>query len=578
MKRKAIYALYAPGGRLRAQVVEYVRGLREVAGEVWVVANGGLQAEGVARLEALGVRVLQRENTGLDFAAWKHALEHIGYEQVAQADELLLCNCSCYGPVYPFAEVFEAMAARHCDLWGLYRHSEVKGRFPAHLQSYFLVLRKTVLVSDAFRDYWRNMQVASDWDAAVSQEVRFTEYFEQRGFVSSAYVEPAKYDDLALNPTVPLPVPLLRAERFPLLKRKAFTEEEKMFHYVGNASQAREAIELVRKAGKLPVEVIYEDLLEDMPASRLRKMLQLVYSLPDGGGGQMLPAAGVIVINRQSGHTADLGDYLRHLPVGTPILVLTDDAEAQQLWRRDFPAAETRLVDGDLLDSSGYLLACRDWLRQHEWLCLVRDDRLPAGRKLHPMALYSYLHQCWQSVLGLESGYVEQLGALVKREPHLGLLLPPPPLFARWHMDAMQRGWGEYEPAARALLQELELRVPFDDTPDVAYGGVCWLRREVLEALFSAPESWLDAPAQDAPAARLTLVERLLPQLAQAAGYTSGVVMPSMLNAAMQNLAWTRLEQYADVAAGRGEETVKTSMVTGTVRSWVRRKMRKRRK
>ena len=68
-KRIAIYALYAPGGKLREHVVCYVRVLLEVAAEVWVVVNGGLDAAGTAALVQLGVHVLERENSGYDFAA-----------------------------------------------------------------------------------------------------------------------------------------------------------------------------------------------------------------------------------------------------------------------------------------------------------------------------------------------------------------------------------------------------------------------------------------------------------------------------------------------------------------------------
>ena len=205
----------------------YVRGLLEVAAEVWVVVNGGLDAAGKAALAQLGVHVLERENSGYDFAAWQDAMATMDAGQLAAVDELLLCNCSCYGPIYPFSEVFEHMARRECDMWGLYRHSAVEGCFPAHLQSYFLVFRKSVLQSAAWSEYWNQLVPAADWNAAVQQEVHFTEYFEQRGFKTASYVEAGKYDHLLHNPTVPLPVPLLRYDRFPLLKRKVFTRSGK---------------------------------------------------------------------------------------------------------------------------------------------------------------------------------------------------------------------------------------------------------------------------------------------------------------------------------------------------------------
>lgn len=274
--------MYAPGGKLREHVVCYVRGLLEVAAEVWVVVNGGLDAAGKAALAQLGVHVLERENSGYDFAAWRDALASMDAGQLAAVDELLLCNCSCYGPIYPFSEVFEHMAGRECDMWGLYRHPAVEGYFPAHLQSYFLLFRKPVLQSAAWAEYWKQLVPAADWNAAVQQEVHFTEYFEQHGVKIASYVDAGKYDELLHNPTVPLPVPLLRHDRFPLLKRKVFTETEVDFRTIGNATQAREALDVVKGAGFFPVEAIYEDLIASLPASRLKQVLQLIFTVPGG--------------------------------------------------------------------------------------------------------------------------------------------------------------------------------------------------------------------------------------------------------------------------------------------------------
>lgn len=72
--RLALYVFWAKEGVVRDYVIYYLRGLQEVAKDVVLIANGGVNDEGFAKLQGMGVEVLQRENHGLDFAAWKAAL------------------------------------------------------------------------------------------------------------------------------------------------------------------------------------------------------------------------------------------------------------------------------------------------------------------------------------------------------------------------------------------------------------------------------------------------------------------------------------------------------------------------
>ena len=185
MTRLALYTFYEKDGIVRDHVTYYLNGLKKVAQDIVVIVNGILSDEGRRKLKAAGAEILVRENSGFDFAAWKAALELKEQEALASYDELILCNCSCYGPVYPFSEVFGKMEKQDCDFWGLYRHPAMERRFPAHLQSYFLVIRKPLLVSQTFADYWHSLTTAANWNQAVEQETHFTQYFEKRGFYSN---------------------------------------------------------------------------------------------------------------------------------------------------------------------------------------------------------------------------------------------------------------------------------------------------------------------------------------------------------------------------------------------------------
>ena len=125
MNRLALYVFWERNGDVHDHVAYYLRGLSEVARDVVVIVNGTLSGEGKKRLEALGVDFFVRENRGIDFAAWQAALARTGWETLSRYDELILCNSSCYGPMYPFSEMFRAMEGRECDFWGINRQPEV---------------------------------------------------------------------------------------------------------------------------------------------------------------------------------------------------------------------------------------------------------------------------------------------------------------------------------------------------------------------------------------------------------------------------------------------------------------------
>ena len=66
------------------------------------------------------------------------------------ADDLVVINDSSYGPLYPFAESFEKMAARNCDFWG-YTGYNAFGN--VHISSYFYYFRRRVVDSCAVDEF-----------------------------------------------------------------------------------------------------------------------------------------------------------------------------------------------------------------------------------------------------------------------------------------------------------------------------------------------------------------------------------------------------------------------------------------
>ncbi len=198
-----------------------------------VVVNGKLTPAGRACLEAITPDVIVRENTGFDFGAWKYVMtEYLDWDTVLNYDELVLLNDSCFGPLYPFPQIFSKMEQK-ADFWGLVEHGEIKtvnpfglcpyGYLPAHLQSSFLVVCSRLLHSADFREYWAHLTPAKNYQEVVAKnECVFTKHFFDLGYSYATLIDTTDMDGTLPTAHIFLPGNCY-CGGCPCLKAKAFS-------------------------------------------------------------------------------------------------------------------------------------------------------------------------------------------------------------------------------------------------------------------------------------------------------------------------------------------------------------------
>ncbi len=118
-KRLCIYFIYDKDGIIDDYIIYQLKDMKKNVLFLHCVINGTLTKEGKEKLEAIADEVFERENKGNDIGAYKAALEHIGWDTINLYDELILTNNTCFGPVYPFREVFDWAKRQDIELWGL---------------------------------------------------------------------------------------------------------------------------------------------------------------------------------------------------------------------------------------------------------------------------------------------------------------------------------------------------------------------------------------------------------------------------------------------------------------------------
>ena len=560
MKRISLYVFWDKEGLVRDHVIYYLINLQKISNSIIFIVNGHISNDSKEKISKLGIDIFIRKNSGFDFYAWRDIIIYKLFNNLYNYDELILCNSSCYGPIYPFTDMFSEMDKKSCDFWGIFRHPACEGKYASHLQSYFLVLRNRLIKSPVFQEYWKNLQPAKDWNEAVRQETCFTKYFEDRGFHSLSYVNEQKYLPLISNPSVMLPQELIEHDHFPLLKRKAFTESYSNFFFAGMSSQGNESLAYIKKNTSFPVEYIIDDLIHTMKGSDLRRILHSVFILHDTSiaHNNIYKNISLIIFSYFEELIEYNIHYIKSMPHQSDIIIVVVSNNMKKLWEvqknniKEYNI-EIRLQINRGRNESAYWLTCRDVVESHDVICVAHDKKTPSARP--GIKGYYFSKHCWDNLLKSQS-YVENILEVFRSHPQLGMLMPPPPLFSDWTTCIVGNEWAGNRAWGEKLYSMLDLHVPFDDKPDAPYGGMFWVRGKAMAPFYRYPwtmEDFPEEPLKKNDGTILHALERMYPMIVQEAGYYTGWVMPeSQAGVVFDNLYFC-LQQRESTLRGTGD-------------------------
>ena len=186
-KRVAIFASYNKDNKIADHVVYYLKALRKVVGDIIFVSDNEMEKGETEKLSGIVSKAICHRHGTYDFGSY-----HIGYSWALEhnlldeAEEMVFVNDSCYGPVFPFENVFDKMDDKPCDFWGLTDSYETAH----HLLSFFFVFRRNVFTSMPFHNFVSGFvrQISREYYVDL-YEKKFTEFLENNGFKSAVYID-----------------------------------------------------------------------------------------------------------------------------------------------------------------------------------------------------------------------------------------------------------------------------------------------------------------------------------------------------------------------------------------------------
>ena len=262
MKRIGVFVLYDEDGIVDDFIEYLLLKMREVLNKLVIVVNGDLKRESEKILQKYSGDLFYRRNIGYDGGAYKEAvLRFISKTEWEQYDEAVFFNDTFYGPFFSMKTIFERFDQEKVDFWGLSKwidgHSALlEQKLPEHLQTYFLVVKKSILQSVSFFDFWLSIDDPLTYkEAILNFEVAFTRFFFDRGFRYKSLVEMQGAEQLLEPGRVvyhAYPCKLILDFHFPVLKRKSVN--------MYNIEQIVQILEYIEKDYGFDTSIVWKHL------------------------------------------------------------------------------------------------------------------------------------------------------------------------------------------------------------------------------------------------------------------------------------------------------------------------------
>lgn len=502
-KRLGIFFFYDKDGIVDEYVIYYLRKINPFFEETLVVCNGKLMPEGREKLECLeNTTVLVRENKGFDVWAYKTGIEYIGWKRLhSNVDELIMFNFTIMGPVNNFDEMFDEMSRRDVDFWGVTIHNGAPfdpwgimedGEIPVHIQSHFIAVRKRMLSSFEFQQYWKNMPMIKRYEEAVGlHEAIFTKKFEESGYTWSVYVDTEDLLDETFYPMFNMPIELIENRKCPFFKRKLFIQDwnsciDENGYYAG-----AELYEYLKNETAYDTDMIVKHIMRTGNLCDFINAINSRFVIPSKSQGKESRAirqfvkrtAAIISVEKDTHYY--FKPYMKNIVDLLPCYIFAPDRDKFEKLVEGCERENITYIEQDSeLPESQWLQLLSEISDKYDYICKIGDV---GGDYLETLTnLRSYAKVSYECMLHSES-YINSVIELFERNKCLGILLPLSPLHSEY-FGLIGNEWGgkkNYKSVCEAL-NELDIDVPisYETRPVVSLSGCMWFRTAALERLY----------------------------------------------------------------------------------------------
>lgn len=500
--RIGILQVYAGTEGIEKYVYYLASELRKIVRTLVIVSNGVLSETDRGKIAGITPYLYEREDRGYDCGAFKDTLENfVTWNGIEQYKELILVNDSCYGPLYPFEEMFKEMDKNRNDLdfWAVTEQQAYRSNpnfsindIPYHIQPYFVVVRKRLLHSEIFRNFWSTLDVPNNYDDAVrNYELKFAAYFNKFGCKGGAYIDNSEFcrtTDERMPYVMFNTYKLVSKYRSPLIKRKAFKFPQNVLMTVNAGEVIRKTLEYIRQNTTYNSDMILEDMIHHMELAEIQEILHLNYLISDNSiSGSLNKKICMCFLIDDMDYAQSSIEHLCKLPVDITVCVVSNNEAIINAFNS---SGLTNIVIAKSIIN--YLDENRGFDYYFFYI-----DHLSEFIFTFQSIKQSYMDLILDNMIA-GSNYINKVIKFFEEERLLGVLVPPEPHFS-------------------SLLSQNRLRKERNSSGLFTVDNAYWVKKEIIEAFLNmGTTEFKDG-----------FGEKLL-QLVKHMGYYCGVLMSEM--------------------------------------------------
>ena len=528
IKRCAIFLFYDKDGIVDDYVINLLECLKKSVDDILVVCNGIIPEESQLKFRTVTQDILIRDNAGFDVGGYREGLFYYGFEKLQRYDEIVMLNYTFFGPLYPFEEMFDEMSKRDIDFWGITGHFSVNpdpygqnryGYMPKHIQSHFLVLRRSLFMSSEYKDFIINMRNPRSYvESICDYESIFRKYFEDLGFEGDTYCDEEEYEGYVYNPVMFRLKDMIVSKRCPIIKRRSFFTDYQDFMLNSCGETTAEVYDYLKENDLYNLDYIWDNLLRLENMSEISRAMQLKYMLSDEECERehiKEHKIAVVVYVQSAKNAIEYESCLSQIDEQISCVFVGEETELNKI--KEIPTISIRNFEYRIINGAAYSCIMCEILNgireKYEYVGILEmkdcEQEQPYSNAV------SWQYSDWKNILASKE-YINNVIQTFEDNKRMGMLIPPIPNFGTVFANAQDGWFGKFE-NVKHFLEEKNVRVSIkrEDEPLSPIGGSFWLSTKVLENNKFDVNSLLGI--EDEKSVLLTI-----PFLVQNAGYYIG--------------------------------------------------------
>ena len=480
MQRLLLYVHYNKFNFISGHVLYQLEKIRPLYSRVVFISNSQLPEDVKSKLTAhhLVDDILERQNSGFDFAAWRDGMKTVGFDQLAHFDSVTLMNDTCFGPLW--------------DLEPIYQRFENDS------------FKKQVIESCSFHEFWQGVQdFINVQDVIDNYETKVTTNFLDAGFRYKTVFDTIHEDTTGMlypdfsyyNPTAIL------NHKVPFIKVKTIANNEGIMPYI---------FDELERISDYPLDLILNHMSmidrPDYPYLLSRKYLKN-QELAGEFGKKVAVHLHVFYVDLLEEFLNAFQDF--HFAYD--LWITTDVEEKKQaidqiLSNRAQEA--TVVVTGNIGRAVLPMLLLKEQLSKYDYVGHFHTKKSKEAD--------FWAGESWRKeLIEMLVKPADQILANMEANPKVGITIADIPTFFRYNRIVV--AWNEalISPEMNKLWERMGATKTIDfknlNTFVMSYGTFVWFKYDALKPLFDLNLTAADVPAEPLPQnSILHAIERLL--------------------------------------------------------------------